>query len=67
MNTINHHFRREARIMLGVVLFVVALGLLIGLLMPHLFAFMAEDKCLDSGGRYDTQQHTCEPAPPAQP
>lgn len=56
------HFRREAKIMLGLFVVLVAGGLLLGLLLPRIKQWLAVDDCLDRGGRYNYQARICDGA-----
>jgi hypothetical protein len=57
---ISRHFRREGKLMAGVVLVVLLLGLLAAILIPPLMQFFAIDKCLDAGGAFDYATNTCQ-------
>ncbi len=56
------HFRREAKIMAGLFVAVVTVGLLIGLLVPYVRQWLVIDRCLDAGGSYNYQTRVCEGA-----
>ena len=62
MGGMSGHFRREAKIMVGFFVSIVAVGLLIGLLMPRIRLWVAVDRCLDAGGAYNYQARVCEGA-----
>ena len=57
---ISRHFRREAKLMVGVVLALLLLGVLAAVFGPHLVQFVAVDKCLDAGGAFDCAHSTCQ-------
>jgi cytochrome c biogenesis factor len=57
---ISSHFRREAKLMAGVVLAVLLLGVLAAVLVPSIVQFVAVDKCLDAGGTFDYANNTCQ-------
>lgn len=57
---ISRHFRREAKLMVVVVLAVLLLGVLAAIFGPHLVQFVAVDKCLDAGGAFDYANSTCQ-------
>jgi len=52
---VSGHFCREAKIMAGLFVVVVAGGLLVGLLLPRIRQWLAVDRCLDAGGSYNYQ------------
>ncbi|MDD4930065.1 MAG: hypothetical protein PHP85_12435 [Gallionella sp.] len=56
---ISHHFRREAKLMMGIFLFVLLLGLLVAVFAPKITQFIAVDKCLDAGGKFDYKEKVC--------
>jgi hypothetical protein len=56
------HFRREAKIMAGFIVGLVVIGLLVGLLAPLIVQWLAVDRCLDAGGRYNYETRVCEGA-----
>jgi hypothetical protein len=59
------HFRREAKIMLGLIVGIVVAGLLVGLLLPRIAQWLAGDRCLDAGGTYNYHRRACEGARPS--
>jgi len=56
---ISNHFRREAKLMIGIFLFMLLPGLLAAVFVPKIKQFFAVDSCLDSGGAFDYNTHTC--------
>jgi hypothetical protein len=58
------HFRRQARIMVRLIIGVIGIGLLVALLAPRIGQWLAVDRCLDSGGSYNYQARVCEGARP---
>jgi hypothetical protein len=59
---ISGHFRREARIMAGFFVILVAVGFLAAWLAPRIQQYVAVDRCLDAGGSYNYRTKTCEGA-----
>lgn len=57
---ISHHFRREAKLMVGLFVAVVLLGILAAMFGPQVAQYIAVDRCLDSGGRSNYASNTCE-------
>jgi hypothetical protein len=57
---ISRHFRREAKLMVGFVLALFAIGVLVAVFVPPLVRFVAVDKCLDAGGAFDYASGTCQ-------
>lgn len=56
---ISNHFRREARIMAGMLLVLLLLGLIASFVGPYLIRYIEVDRCLDSGGKYDYEKNCC--------
>ncbi len=50
---ISGHFRREAKIMAGISMLIVALAILAAWLVPIITHHIAIDRCLDSGGSFN--------------
>ena len=61
---ISNHFRREAKIMAGLFIFIAALGLFAAWLLPVIEHYLIVDRCLDSGGAVNYKTHNCEHAKP---
>lgn len=59
---ISSHFSRKAKIMVGLLLSVVLLGLLAAIVAPRITHFFAVDRCLDSGGSFNYNSNQCEGA-----
>ena len=59
---VSGHFSREAKLMLGLVLVVVVLGLSMAVVWPRISMFLAVDRCLDSGGSFNYNSNQCEGA-----
>jgi hypothetical protein len=47
------HFRREARIMAGLIIGIIGIGLLVAFLAPHIRQWLVVDRYLDAGGSYN--------------
>ena len=58
--SINRHFSREGKIMLGIFFGIIALGLCAAVLVPLLMPRSAQGNCIESGGTFNEQGHTCE-------
>lgn len=56
---ISNHFSREAKLMVGICLFVFVLGLLAAIFIPEIKQFFDVDRCLDAGGAFDYKANTC--------
>ncbi len=61
---ISSHFRREAKIMAGIFVLIVALAVLAAWLVPILKHHIAIDRCLDSGGSFNYKTYDCEHSKP---
>lgn len=59
----NTLFRGESNLMLASVLLLLALGFVAVLVGPSVATWIAVDRCLDAGGRYDYQTEKCVKAP----
>ncbi len=57
---INRHFKREAKIMIGIFFAIVVLGLVMGLIGPYVLTFFDVDRCLDGGGSFDYESCACD-------
>lgn len=57
---INHHFKRESKIMIWGVVLPIILGVLAAFIVPWFLTFMQVDSCLDSGGSYDYENCRCD-------
>ena len=57
--SINRLFRREGKFMLAVLLLPVAIGVLAAIVVPPVLSWLAVDRCLDSGGKYDHENSNC--------
>lgn len=59
--SISTHFKREAKLMVWWAVGVPAvLAAFAGLFGPYLVRYVAIDKCLDAGGRFDHSADICE-------
>ena len=56
---INHHFGTEAKLMLAALLVPLAVGLAVAVVWPKIDAWLAVDRCLDAGGKYDYAANAC--------
>jgi phosphotransferase system glucose/maltose/N-acetylglucosamine-specific IIC component len=59
MFSINRHLRAEAKVLLVVALIPLVLGLAVAVVWPQVEAWLASDRCLDAGGKYDYAANTC--------
>ena len=59
---ISGHFRREARIMIGFFVCLIAGSLLLAFIGPRIKRHFAVDRCLDAGGSYNYRTRACEGA-----
>jgi hypothetical protein len=65
MNGISGHFKREAKIMVGLFIALAVLGMLGAWLVPKIIDRPAEARCLASGGSFNQKTQSCEHASPA--
>jgi hypothetical protein len=56
---IGDHFSTEAKLMLAVLLVPLAVGLAVALVWPNIDTWLAVDRCLDAGGKYDYAANAC--------
>ena len=66
MSDVIHKARANAKVLLVVVLTVTVLGSAVAVVWPQVATWLAVDRCLDAGGRYDYASNACsftEPAP----
>jgi hypothetical protein len=59
MPSINKHFVREARIMIGLLAVPIILGIIVAFVVPFLLHQIDIDKCLDSGGKFEYGKKQC--------
>ena len=57
---ISHHFRREAKLMFGVFLAVIMLGILAAIIVPRMMLHFDSDRCLELGGVFNYEAGHCE-------
>jgi len=57
---ISHHFRRESKIMVGLFITVIFLGIFAAIVVPRLMFHLEVDRCLDLGGSYNYEAGLCE-------
>jgi hypothetical protein len=58
--SINKHFKRETKLMLGIALFPIVSGILLSFIIPKILAHKEIDSCLDSGGSYNYETCSCD-------
>lgn len=59
MPSINSHFSREAKIMIGLLVVPLVVGLIVSIFAPSIMHQLDVDRCLDSGGKFDYDNSTC--------
>ena len=59
-SNINKHFRRETKIMIGVMVFPIVLGLLLMVIWPYIFSTSKIYICLDNGGSFNYENCSCD-------
>ncbi|MFZ1642059.1 MAG: hypothetical protein WAV07_11665 [Candidatus Contendobacter sp.] len=65
MSGVNHKSRANAKVMLAVVLTVIVLAFAVVAVWLRIATWLAVDRCLDAGGRYDYANSACSFAEPA--
>lgn len=59
MQSINKHFSREVKIMIGIFMVPIIIGVIAAYIVPFLLHQVEIDKCLDSGGKFEYQHSRC--------
>ena len=57
---INTHFRKESKIMIGVLLLPIIISAIMVLIWPLIFPVTKIDICLDNGGSFDYVNCKCD-------
>lgn len=65
MPGLKQKFRANAKVVLVCVLAAIVLGFAVVTVWPRVAAWLAVDRCLDAGGRYDYAGNACSFAEPA--
>jgi hypothetical protein len=59
MQSINKHFSREVKIMIGIFMVPIIIGVIAAFIIPCVLHQVEIDKCLDSGGKFEYQKNRC--------
>lgn len=59
MQSINKHFSREVKIMIGIFMAPIIIGVIAAFIVPYVLGQVEIDKCLDSGGKFEYQNNRC--------
>ena len=59
-SNINKHFKRETKIMIGVMILPIILGILLTFIWPYVFSISKIDICLDNGGSFNYENCSCD-------
>jgi hypothetical protein len=59
MPSINEHFRREAKLLLLLLVAPIVVGIVAAMVVPNVLAWREAKRCQEAGGSYDQSSEKC--------